>query len=102
MNYTTFLERKSQIGGMHGFKSLWLPDFLFDYQKYLIDWALMKGKGATFADTGMGKTPMQLVQAENIVRHTNKNVLILTPLSVSHQTIEEGKKFGIEIEVKFN
>lgn len=97
MNYNEFLERKSQIGGMHGFKSLWLPDFLFDYQKYLIDWSLLKGKGATFADTGMGKTPMQLVQAENIVRHTNKNVLILTPLSVSHQTIEEGAKFGIEV-----
>lgn len=36
MNYSEFLERKSQIGGMHGFKTLWIPDFLFDYQKYLI------------------------------------------------------------------
>ncbi len=97
MDYGQFLERKSQIGGMHGFKSIWLPDFLFDYQKYLIEWSLLKGKGATFADTGMGKTPMQLVQAENIVRHTNKNVLVLTPLSVSHQTVEEGAKFGIEV-----
>lgn len=96
--FLQFLERKSQIGGMYGFKSLWLPDFLFDYQKYLIDWALLKGKQATFADTGMGKTPMQLVTAENIVRHTNKNVLILTPLSVSHQTIEEAAKFGIEAQ----
>lgn len=97
MEYSKFLEAKQQSGGMYGFKSLWLPDFLFDYQKYLIDWALLKGKSATFADTGMGKTPMQLVTAENIVRHTNKNVLIITPLSVSHQTVEEGERFGIEV-----
>lgn len=96
MDYKQFLNQKSQLGGNYGFKSNYLPEFLFDYQKYLIDWGLFKGKSATFADTGMGKTPLQLVTAENIVRHTNKNVLILTPLAVSHQTIEEATKFGIE------
>lgn len=41
-------------------------------------------------------TPMQLVWAENVVRKTNRNVLVLTPLAVSSQTIREAAKFGIE------
>jgi len=45
---------------------------------------------------GLGKTPCQLVWAENIVRHENKPVLILTPLAVSYQTLREAEKFGIE------
>jgi hypothetical protein len=40
---------------------------------------------------------MQLVWAENVVRKTNKSVLILTPLAVSSQTVREGEKFGIDV-----
>jgi hypothetical protein len=46
----------------------------------------------------MGKTPMQLVWADEVVRHTNRPVLILTPLAVAAQTIREGEKFGIEVK----
>jgi hypothetical protein len=42
---------------------------------------------------------MQLVWAENVVRKTNKPVLICTPLAVSHQTLREASKFGIEAEI---
>ena len=98
MNYAEFLDQKHQISGQFGFKPTFLPDILFDYQKYLIDWQLQKGRAALFADTGTGKTPMELVIAENIVRHTNKNVLILTPLAVAHQFIEAGEKFGVDIK----
>ncbi len=96
MNYNKFLQEKSQIGGDHGFKPMWMPGFLFDFQTNLVEWALVKGRGAIFADCGLGKTPMQLVWAENIARYTNGNVLILTPLAVSAQTIKEAEKFGIE------
>src|SRR5207247_1705869 len=51
---------------------------------------------AIFADCGLGKTPLQLVWAENVVRKTNRPVLILTPLAVSYQLIREAEKFGIE------
>ena len=61
MNYGEFLYRKSQLGSAHGFAPLWMPDFLFDFQKALVEWALLKGRGAIFADCGLGKTPMQLV-----------------------------------------
>jgi len=96
--YHKFLKSKSQYSGDDGFEPLWLPDWLFDFQKYLVDWAIRKGRAAIFADCGLGKTPMQLVWAENIVRKTKKKVIIFTPLAVSYQTMDEAKKFDIETE----
>lgn len=94
--YRTFLNKKAQMITGGGFKPLWIPDFLYDFQKFLVDWSINMGRAAIFSDCGTGKTPMQLVWAENIVRKENKPVLILTPLSVSAQTVREGEKFGIE------
>lgn len=96
MSYQEFLARKAQLGGDHGFKPVFKPKFLFDFQSFLVDWALKKGRAAIFADCGMGKTPMQLVWAENVVRKTNKPVLIMAPLAVSQQTVEEANKFEID------
>jgi len=96
MSYEAFLDEKTQLSGHSGFEPLWMPDFLFGFQQSLVEWALLKGKAAIFADCGLGKTPMQLVWAENVVRKSNKPVLILTPLAVGSQTIREGEKFGIE------
>jgi len=96
IDYATFLERKAQDGTFEGFAPLWMPSFLFDFQQSIVEWSIRKGKNAIFADCGMGKTPMELVWAENVVRKTNKPVLILTPLAVAQQTIRESEKFGIE------
>jgi len=96
MSYSAFLENKSQLDAGDGFEPVWMPDFLFDFQQSLVDWAIRKGRSAIFADCGLGKTPMQLVWAENVVRKTNKPVLVLTPLAVSQQTVSEAEKFGIE------
>lgn len=98
MTYEDFLERRTQHAGMDGFDPIFMPDFLFEFQKYIVDWSLKKGRSAIFADCGMGKTPMQLVWAENVLRKTNMPVLILTPLAVSLQTIAEGVKFGIDVK----
>lgn len=94
--YHKFLETKAQYGSPAGFKPLWMPDFLFDFQKSVLDWALWKGRAAMLLDCGLGKTPLQLVWAENVVRHTNCPVLILTPLAVAQQTLREAAKFSIE------
>lgn len=94
--YRAFIARKSQYTDESGFTPLWIPAFLFDFQAALVEWAIRKGRAAIFADCGLGKTPMQLVWAENIVRRENKPVLILTPLAVSAQTMREAEKFGIE------
>jgi hypothetical protein len=96
MTYEEFLLRKSQLGTNDGFDPVWMPDFLFDFQKALVEWSLVKGRSGIFADCGLGKTPLSLVWAENIVRKENKPVLILTPLAVAQQFIREGDKFGIE------
>jgi len=96
LSYQDFLERKSQLGSMDGFEPVWLPDFLFDFQRALVEWNIAKGRSATFADCGLGKTPMQLVWAENVVRKTNKRCLIITPLAVGAQTKGEGDRFGVE------
>lgn len=96
MEYAEFLRNKSQVGTACGFDPIWLPDWLFDFQQSLVEWAIRKGRAAIFADCGLGKTPMQLVWAENVVRKTNKPVLIVTPLAVSRQTVREAEKFGID------
>ena len=95
-NYTDFLASKAQLRGYHGFDPVWMPDFLYDFQSLLVEWAVRKGRCAVFANTGLGKTPIQLVWAENVVRKTGGRVLILTPLAVARQTSREAEKFGIE------
>lgn len=97
MNYTDFLESKRHVDTFNGFKPVWMPDFLFDFQAHLTDYAIRKGQAALFEGCGLGKSPQQLVIAENLVRKTNKNVLIVAPLAVSFQTVREGKKFGVEV-----
>ncbi len=96
MSYAAFLELKEQSASMGGFEPVVMPGFLFPFQQALVEWSLLKGRAALFADCGLGKTPMQLAWAENVVRKTNKPVLILTPLAVSHQTVAEAGKFDIE------
>lgn len=96
--YAAFLDAKTQAHSDTGFDPVWMPPFLFDFQAALTEWAIRKGRAAIFADCGLGKTPMQLVWAENVARHTGKRVLILTPLAVAWQTIEEAAKFGIAAE----
>jgi len=59
-------------------------------------WACRRGRSAIFADTGLGKTLMQLAWAASVEWRTNKPVLVVAPLCVAQQTVGEGRKFGIE------
>jgi hypothetical protein len=95
MDYDAFLDAKTHAGAEHGFEPTFMPATLFDFQVDLTTWAVRKGRAAIFADCGLGKTPMQLTWAENVHRHTNRPVLVLTPLAVSAQTLREAEKFGI-------
>ena len=95
-DYEAFLERRRQLDGNHGFEPSFVPDWLFGFQRSLVEWSVRKGRGAVFADCGLGKTPMQLVWAKNIWRETGKPVLILTPLAVAQQTVREAEKFAID------
>ena len=70
---------------------------LFDFQRFCVRKSLKNGRFALFEDCGLGKTIQQLEWTKQVVEHTNKPVLILTPLAVSGQTIMEGEKFGYTI-----
>lgn len=96
--YTSFLESKQHASVRSGFAPTYRPDFLYDFQSLLLDWSVRKGCAAIFADCGLGKTPMQLAWAQNIIEATNRPVLVLTPLAVSSQTIREADKFGLPAE----
>ena len=97
--YARFIEEKSQMGGDFGFTPASEPEYLFDFQVALVEWATRKGRAAIFADCGLGKTAMQLAWADHVCNHTGGKVLILTPLAVSHQTEREGEKFGVDAKV---
>ena len=96
MEYKQFLENKKHTIGNFGFEPNYIPDIAFDFQKYIVEKAVLKGRMAIFADTGLGKTLIQLSIAKNIIQHTNKKVLILTPLAVAFQFILEAEKLGID------
>ena len=95
-DYTKFLQAKTHEGAKHGFEPIFMPDSAFDFQKAMIGYAVEKGRAAVFEDCGLGKTIQFLAWAENVVRFTNRPVLVLTPLAVAGQTIREAEKFGIE------
>ncbi len=95
-DYQTFIHRKSQSSNLAGFKPLWMPSFLMDFQAHLDDWSIRKGRAAIFAGCGLGKTPMYLVWAENVVRHTNRPVLVVTTLGDSKQALAEAEKFQVD------
>lgn len=96
MSYQSFVEAKTRHASGQGFSPTWIPDWLHDFQQCLTRWSVERGRTAILADCGMGKTPMQLVWAQNAIEHTNKPALIVTPLAVGHQTIRESDKFGID------
>jgi len=96
MDYETFLRNKTHSTGNYGFEAVWMPDCAFDFQQHIIAKAVRKGRIGMFADTGLGKTLMQVAIAENIIRYTNKRVLILTPLAVAFQFIDEATRIGVE------
>src|SRR5438876_5779671 len=94
--YAEFLDAKAHSGSDSGCSPIWMPDFLFDFQAALTEWAIRRGRAAIFGDCGLGKTPMELVWAENVLRHAGR-VLMLAPLAVSLQILREAEKFGIGV-----
>lgn len=94
-DYSEFLAAKGHVAPNVGVDVA--PDdlhpALFPFQRDLVRWALRKGRSAIFADTGMGKTFMQLAWAD----HAAERVLILAPLAVARQTVAEGQRWGIPV-----
>ena len=101
-DYLAFLAERSQRAASDGFHPTFLPSSLIDFQLHMVEWSVRMGRCALFEDCGLGKTLQQLVWAENVVRHTNRPVLILAPLAVTQQTAREASKFDIEAHVSLD
>lgn len=97
--YSDFVERKLIASAPVGIKEI--PDMskyqLFPHQSVLAEWALRRGRAAIFADTGLGKTRMQLAWSDVVADHESRPVLILSPLAVAEQTVEEGEEIGVAV-----
>lgn len=97
MDYDIFVAGKRRAEVPTGHTPGALNEHLFDFQHAIVSWAVRRGRAAIFADTGLGKTLMQLSWADEVASHTGGMVLILAPLAVSEQTIEQGSTFGIDV-----
>lgn len=95
--YLSFLESKRIHVEPAGFgvDADTLNPRLFPFQRAVVRWALQQGRAALFAGCGLGKSGMSLEWAKHVAIKTGKPVLILAPLAVAQQFVEEGDKFGV-------
>ena len=98
--YIEFLQKKQTAIESSGFDLMdsEMNEKLFPFQKYCVKRAVKAGRFAMFEDCGLGKTLQQLEWAYQVQKHINQPVLILAPLGVIGQTIQEGVKFGYEVK----
>ena len=92
-DYTEFLDTKLEQKEPTGKQPGQVSSVLFPFQQDLVRWAVSRGRAAIFADTGLGKTFMQLEWA----RLVGEKTLIVAPLAVAHQTIREAEQLGMDV-----
>lgn len=97
MSYQSYINRKLAMVDRSGIVEPLRDYQLFPHQIDLVKWALRRGNAAIFADTGLGKSRMQIAWADMVHRVTGKDVLILAPLAVADQTVEEGEHIGVRV-----
>ena len=96
-SYTQFIDRKLRFQAGSGL-DVSLRDYgMFPHQRDLVQWSLRRGRSAIFADTGLGKSRMQVAWADTVARETGCDVLIMAPLAVAEQTVEEGASIGVQV-----
>lgn len=96
VSYQDFISSKLSLHVPVGFTPSDLSRYsLFDFQESIVSWAVKRGRAAIFADTGLGKTRMQLSYADQVATQTGKAVIILAPLCVAQQTVREAERIGI-------
>ena len=64
---------------------------LHPWQRQIVAWAVQRQRAAIWADTGLGKTWMQLEWA----RMSGETSLVVAPLAVCAQTVREAARLGI-------
>lgn len=100
MDYREFIASKHFRFEPVGFNVRNLNPNLMGFQAPIVERACGVGRFGGFLACGLGKSLCQLESGRQIVEHTNKPVLLLTPLAVSQQTKREAEKFDIAVPVK--
>lgn len=95
--YLDFVRSKQFEDVNSGFTADGINSKLFEFQRVIVKWACERGRAAIFANTGLGKTAMQAEWARLVQEHTGGKVLIVAPLCVAKQTVEEAAKFDVEV-----
>ena len=98
MTYDDFIRAKASTQVASGFDPVAIKPHLFDFQRAIVEWACKRGRAAIFADTGLGKTAIQSEWARQVAGFTGGRVLILAPLCVAQQTVEEEARFETSIK----
>jgi hypothetical protein len=60
VTYEELIAGRSSVRAFPGLDLGDAPESLFPFQADLVRWALRRGRAAIFADTGLGKTRMEL------------------------------------------
>lgn len=99
-SYADFIARKQSRANEYGpeVDPDELNPILHDWQREIVSWAIKVGRAAIWADTGLGKTFMQVEWLRRIVDDPWDSGLIVAPLAICRQTIREAAKLGIKIE----
>lgn len=95
MSYQDFLAAKRQRVNESGpdIAAAAIHPMLHDWQAELVRWAARTGRAAIWADTGLGKTVMQVEWLRHVT--ASGSGLIVAPLAVCHQTVREAAKLGV-------
>lgn len=96
-DYEAFLASKGRLAQPIGFECEPSEAYLFPFQRDLVRWSVRRGRAALFADTGLGKSRMQIEWARLVSAHTGGNVLILAPLAVAAQSVREAANIGVTV-----
>ena len=94
--YRKFIASRAVKGLDRGFEPRAINPLAKRHQEVALEFALTRGKSAAFLDTGLGKSFIELEFARQCAEETGKPSLILTPLAVTGQMVQEGEKFNIE------
>lgn len=94
-SYADFLAAKKSRVHADGIDATLIHPMLHDWQAELVRWAAKVGRAAIWADTGLGKTVMQVEWAKAVSEPSDGKALIVAPLAVCRQTVREAAKVDV-------
>lgn len=101
MSYADFLAAKRRKPPTSGIDvhpdDLLTAAHLFPFQRQIVAWAVGRGRAAVWADTGLGKTRIEVAWLDQILATVDGTGMILAPLAVAQQTIREARRMGVNV-----